>query len=196
MNQKQKKQHQKKILPKKNKPVTSQEINNQKVIIAKIGAPFGVKGALKIYSYTDHPENLFNYNPIYILKDDTYIEIPKILHKEIHSKHTIITLLGCDNRDKAKEYTNQCLYVDRSQFPEIGPNDMYRSDLIGLEVIDENNKILGKVSWIMETGANDVLVIESKPNILIPLLLEQSITKIDTKSGKIYVNSLYIVDNE
>lgn len=128
------------------------------VVMGQIGAPFGIKGWVKVFADTEHPDSLFDY-PIW------YIETPKgwqafeIENAELHTKNMVAKLAGVDDRDVAESFRKRKIGIPRSQLPEPEDGEYYWSDLIGLQVVNLAGEALGQVSELLETGANDVLVV-------------------------------------
>jgi len=99
----------------------------------------------------------------------------------------VVADLGFENRDQAIESKGQILAVDRQQLPQLEENEYYWDDLIGLNVFDLQHNDLGKVIELIETGANDVLVVSGEKERLIPYI-PQVIVKIDLTEKRIEVD--------
>lgn len=129
------------------------------VVMGQIGAPFGIKGWVKVFADTEHPDSLFDY-PVW------YIETPKgwqafeIENAELHTKNMVAKLAGVDDRDVAESFRKRKIGVPRSELPEPEEGEYYWSDLIGLQVVNLAGEALGQVRELLETGANDVLVVQ------------------------------------
>ena len=158
------------------------------IIIGRIGALHGIRGWLKINSYTRPRPNIFMYLPWLVnmdkkwrrlLVDDCRQQGERLLAKIAH----------IDAPEAARPYVNRDLAVLRQQLPPPAEGAYYWHDLIGLSVINQDGRRLGEVKTITETGANDVLVIESGAGqrILIPLLKGIYVQDIDLAAGRIRV---------
>ncbi len=99
-----------------------------------------------------------------------------------------VKIAGCDDRNQAGLYTNAEIGVYREQLPQLGGDEYYWSDLENLTVINQQGIILGQVSHLVETGANDVIVVKGEKEHLIPYILDQFILNIDLKNGRIEVD--------
>ena len=129
------------------------------ITIAKIGAPYGIKGAMKLQNFCESIDAAKRYSPWYILEKQTNkwnILVNKIVNT-INNKH-IIEIPEINSREAAKSFTNRLIGVNRDSFPKTENNEFYWSDLIGLNVVTKDNKNLGVVDHLIETGAHDVLV--------------------------------------
>ena len=135
-------------------------------------------------SHTDPKENLFSYQPWYLKRGNGWQEI-QFTNWQRHNKGLIAQIQGIENREQARELTGENIYTDDAQLPDLEPGEYYWKDLVGLSVINKEDKQLGKVSHLLETGSNDVLVV--KPNAdsiddqerLIPYVPEQFILDIN-----------------
>lgn len=161
-------------------------IDKNKVIIGRIGAAYGVKGWLKIHSFTEPRENIFNYSPWFIKKQDKWQPI-EIAGFAEHTPQMVILFAGCNDRETAQLYTGAEIAIERKQLPKLAQNEYYWSDLEGLTVINTENIVLGTIDYLFETGSNDVLVVKGDKQYLIPFLLDQFILAVDLPNKTILV---------
>ncbi len=178
------------------KPVD--DIADDMVILGRVSGVYGVKGWLKIYSYTEPREAIITYSPWYIrpLHKRTGWEPITLVQGKRHTKTVIVQLDGCDDRDMAQLYTGYEIAVTPSQLqPLDGVNEYYWRDLIGLSVINRQGIALGKVESLIETGANDVLVVRAgdkkqgmRREYLIPWTFEYTIISVDLAQSLIEVD--------
>ena len=157
------------------------------LVMGRITAPYGVKGWLRVNAYTESPENLLDYEPWYLAAGDEWREIQP-LEGRPHGKGLVVRLAGCADRDAAALMAGMDIAVYRSQLPETQDNEYYWSDLIGLEVVTVDGRTLGHVDRLLETGANDVLVVHDERERLIPYIQDEVIKSIDLESGIIRVD--------
>ena len=143
----------------------------QPLIVGRFGKTFGVQGWIKLQSFTTPTDNILKYQPWYIKKRRGW-QILEITGSDFKGETIIIKLPGCNDPETAKRYTNCQIAVDRSQLPEIDENEHYWADLIGMSVVTTKGIKLGIVNSLLETGANDVLVIKGKEEFLLPYVKE------------------------
>lgn len=146
---------------------------------------FGVKGWLKILSYTAPKTNILNYSPWQLRKDEAVQEV-EVVQGNAHGTGVIARLAGIDDRDAAAKLQGADIEILYSQLPESGDGSYYWADLIGLKVVTTQGLDLGSVDHLMETGANDVLVVRGEKERLIPFLQGQTVIRIDL-DGKLLV---------
>ncbi len=149
------------------------------VLVGSIGKPYGVKGWVKVNSYTEPSSNIFLYQPWYLIATDKAPYTLEILHHQIQNQRLIVQFKNCQTPEMAGLLTNHKIYVDRQQFSPLTQQEYYWTDLEGLKVYTCENIYLGIVQTIFATGSNDVLVIEGKKQFLIPFLLDNTIKSID-----------------
>lgn len=162
-------------------------MTNKPIIIGTIGAPYGIKGWVKINSYTDPIENILDYLP-WELHLGNQQKTVNLTQSKFHSKSLIGHIEGCNTPEEARLLTGAKIITLRNQLPKLNENEYYWSDLEGLAVSTVNGALLGKVDHVFATGSNDVIVVEGTKRYLIPFLLEQIIKNIDLE------NKIMIVD--
>lgn len=151
-----------------------------------IGVPFGVRGWVKIHAHTEYSDSLLDYPTWWLGKNGRWREI-KVVNSEVHSKSLVVQLEGCNDRDAAAALRGCEIAIPRDALPEPAENEYYWSDLIGLSVLNTEQQVLGKVSELLETGANDVLVVQGEREMLIPFV-PHVIQEVDLASGTIRVD--------
>lgn len=170
--------------------------------LAKIGAVHGVKGWVRLISYTDPAENILGFSHFYLSpKMIPGSQAPAEALKQIEidesraqGKHFIGHIKGCDDREQAKLFTGCELQVERSVLPDLGNEEYYWYQLEGLRVINLQDETLGTVHHLLETGVNDVLVVRAtqdsidKEERLIPYVREQVIKEVDLEKRVILVD--------
>lgn len=156
------------------------------VIIGKIISAYGIKGWVKIRPFTETAKSFIQYKKQFLSKNQTDWNCIQIEKMKIQGQD-VVADLGFENRDQAIESKGQILAVDRQQLPQLEENEYYWDDLIGLNVYDLQHNDLGKVIELIETGANDVLVVSGEKERLIPYI-PQVIVKIDLTEKRIDVD--------
>jgi len=175
----------------------------EKIILGRITGVYGVKGWVKIFSYTDPMEAIVDYSPWYIRpenrKTSPWIKV-KIKAGKRHAKTVVAKLEHCNDRDGAQAYIGSEIAIEPDQLESLSDkNEFYWRDLMGLRVINQQKVELGVVTKILETGANDVLVVtqeevaEAGQKIvdkehLIPWTMQQAIIAVDLEQGLIEVD--------
>lgn len=167
---------------------------SEKILLGKVGAVYGIKGWVKIHSFTEDPQTIFDYSP-WSLKLGGKENTIELVDWRKHNNGLIAKFNGIDDRDQAQSFVSSEIFVDSSQLPELPEGEFYWRDLIGMTVVTDKGYDLGKVSDIMETGANDVLVVNANRNDgfgkkerLIPYVEDQVILSVDSETKQICVD--------
>jgi len=154
--------------------------------MGRITAPFGVKGWVRIQPDTAAARNLLAYKSWWVGRDDDWREIP-VAEAKVQGSTVVAKFEGCDDRDVAAAWRGQVVAVPRSQLPRTQPGEYYWADLIGLAVVNAGSQDLGRITGVMQTGANDVLVVEGERERLIPFIAGV-IGQVDLDAGVVRVD--------
>ena len=168
---------------------------NDKLIVGKISGVYGVKGWIKVHSDTDPREGIAEYNPWYIKQGGhgkgEWREI-RVESCKRHAKTVIAKLAGVDDRDAAMQLSAALIAIRPDQLQALGKDEFYWRDLIGLRVFNREGIELGTVRRLMETGANDVLVVSREATgdkeHLVPWTPGEAILQVDLELGRLDVD--------
>lgn len=152
-----------------------------RVAMGYIKGVFGIKGWLKIAANTEYSDSLLDYPEWHLVKDgktvNVTLEAGKVVNSELQVKFE-----GINDRDLAFSLRGYTIEIPREAFAPTEEDEYYWTDLVGMTVVNKDHTVLGKVSNLMETGANDVLMIDGEHGqILIPFV-SQYIETVDTGS--------------
>lgn len=176
----------------------SPSADDELVIVGRITSAYGVKGWLKVYSETEPMQGILQYQP-WLLKLNEMDWVPtRVLAGRPHAKGLIVQLQGCDDRNAAEGYRGALIAVNKASLPTLTPGDYYWHQLEGLRVMtdgaDSAQLLLGRVDHLLETGANDVLVVRAcagsidQRERLIPYLVGSVVSSVDVEQGEIQVD--------
>ena len=157
------------------------------VTVGRISGVFGLRGWVKVFSDTDPRDHIVQFDPWYVRIGGQWREM-RIADGHAQGKGVVALLDGIDDRDAASALVGADIAVRREQLPELAQGEYYWSDLIGLNVVTVDGVELGTVDRLMETGANDVLVVKGERERLIPYLPGQVITEVDLENGLLRVD--------
>ena len=161
------------------------EQDRQIVTLGYISGVHGVRGWVKVHSYTEPREAVLKYQP-WILDEGR--STVKVLASKIQPRGVITRLAGIDTVEQARTMVGKTINIVRNQLEDLPENEYYWADLIGLKVTNLEGTELGQVKNLMATGANDVLVVAGEPEILVPFVMEQYIKMVDIPGGTITVD--------
>jgi len=157
------------------------------LVMGRIASPFGVRGWLRINAYTAVADDLLDYSPWYLKLKGQWQAVEPVAGRH-HGKGVVVQLKECHDRDDAAALTGTEIGVYRSQLPPVDADEYYWSDLIGMQVITKEDQVLGVVDHLLETGANDVIVVKGKHECLVPYIREQVVESVDLENRIIRVD--------
>ena len=168
--------------------MTSKYDEQKRVTLGRISGLHGVSGWLKIYSYSRPKENIFSYNPWQLQNAANGWVSHRVSNWKVQGKGLLAQFEEIDNRDLSQSFIGSEIAVLREDLPNLNEDEYYWCDLIGLEVVNQAEDLLGTIVEIKETGANDVLVVKGQTKYLIPLLSGSVVKKVDREQGRMLVD--------
>jgi 16S rRNA processing protein RimM len=159
----------------------------QHVSVGKISGVFGVKGWVKVFSFTDPRENILTYSP-WLLKKGDETKAVNVVDGQLQGKTIVAQLAGVNDRDQAANLIGWDIFISQGQLPKAAKGEYYWSELIGLAVETIDGVQLGVIDSLLETGANDVIIVQGERERVIPFLQGQTIINVDLNAGKIIVD--------
>jgi 16S rRNA processing protein RimM len=164
------------------------------VVVGRLTTPYGLKGWIKVHSFTEPRENLLGYRNCQINRQGVWQALEVEAGKE-HGNGLIMKLKGIETPEQARLYSGSDLAVPVSELPPLQDDEIYWRQLEGLRVISEPGEVLlGTIDHLFETGANDVVVVKpcagsiDDRERLIPYLLERVVKSIDLPAGVMKVD--------
>ncbi|MBC7624639.1 MAG: ribosome maturation factor RimM [Aeromicrobium sp.] len=164
------------------------------VVMARIAAPFGIKGWLKLQTFTEYANSLDHFDSWFVSSANGWQEV-EVEDFAVNVKSVVAKLKGIDDRTAAEQIGKRDIAVPRSWLDQPDGDEYYWIDLIGASVVNESGELLGNIETLMETGANDVLVVRSAKNagnsagnteILIPFV-SQYLANVDRQNKVVTV---------
>jgi 16S rRNA processing protein RimM len=160
------------------------------VPVGKITGAFGVRGWVKVFSFTEPRQNILSYTPLYISRKGEWIEV-KVTGGRTQGKGVVMGLENVTDRDHVLPLMGAELAIKNTQLKPTEKDEFYWSDLVGLTVINLQEQLLGQVDHLLETGANDVLVVKESgkdDERLIPFVMEEIVKLVDLDNKFIRVD--------
>jgi 16S rRNA processing protein RimM len=167
--------------------ICSSNKSEKDITLGYISGLYGVKGMVKVYSFTGARENILKYKT-WRLEKDGKTSFYKLEAGKKHGKGIVAKLETINDRDEAAKLIKANIVISRDELPKLPKGEYYWSDLIGLEVFNIEGKSYGTVDHLFETGANDVVVVKGEKEILIPFIQGDYIKQIDLEKGTILVD--------
>ncbi len=169
-------------------------MTSPRIEVGRLGAAHGVHGWLRVQSFTDPPERLFEWQR-WMLQRQTGdraaasrepLEVT-VLQARPQRGAWVVKLEGVDGRDEASRLTGLMVLVERAQLPPSSGREHYRADLVGFEVRNVEGALLGVVEHFIDTPANAVMVIKGTREHLVPVT-SQHVLKVDDTARAVLVD--------
>jgi 16S rRNA processing protein RimM len=155
--------------------------------MGRISGLFGVRGWVKVYSYTEPRAGILDYSPWYIKRSGEWVE-QEVRSGHPQGKRIVAHLVDFEDRDQAAQLLGCEIAVRRDQLPPLTTGEYYWSDLEGLQVENLDGVDLGRISHLFETGANDVIVVQGDREYLIPYTWGNAVREVDLAKGLMIVD--------
>lgn len=157
------------------------------VILGRVSGIFGVRGWIKVFSHTAPRDGILNYSPWFLGENGSWLEC-RLLEGKTLSKGIVARIAGYEDRDRTAQLIGRDIAVRRNQLPVLEQDEYYWSDLEGLRVRNLDGADLGVVSYLFDTGANDVMVVRNARERLIPYVWGQVVKRVELEAGGILVD--------
>ncbi len=158
------------------------------LVVGKLRRPHGVHGEMVMDVYTDFPERLEEGVSVYI--GEAY-QLALIKSLRRHGDALLLAFNGYNSPEEVGVFRNQLVYVRSDDRPALPEGDYYHHQIVGLRVVDKSGVTIGTIMEILETGANDILVVEKedRSELLVPVI-DSVVLKIDLPAGEVCVDLL------
>lgn len=157
------------------------------LVMGRVSGVFGIRGWVKVWSYSDPRENLLEY-PVWQLRLTGGWRPVRVLEGKVHGKALVVRLEGCEDREAARALIDADIAIRREELPLLPQGEYYWGELEGLRVETLEGRVLGVVDHLIETGANDVLVVRGERERLIPYLPGDVVREVDLEQGTLRVD--------
>jgi len=159
----------------------------RRIEVGRLGAAHGVRGWLRVQSFTDPPQRLFEWKSWRLESEKGPARDVKLLEVRPQGKGWIAKLEGVDERDGAARLTGQMILVERELLPPAEGREHYRDDLVGFEVKNVEGVLLGAVDHFLDTPGNAVMIIKGVREYLVPVTREH-LRSVDKDARKVVVD--------
>jgi 16S rRNA processing protein RimM len=158
------------------------------IAVGKVRRPHGVTGEFVVEIYTDFPERLKPGKVLYAGEKHNPVTIRS---ERVHAEGLLMAFEGYSTPEQVGRFRNQILYIPKAERSDLPEGEFYYDELLGLRVVDETGNLLGELTEIMETGANDVYVVtDSKGKELLLPAISEVVLDIDLPGGMMKVHLL------
>ncbi|HEX5961055.1 MAG TPA: ribosome maturation factor RimM [Rhodanobacteraceae bacterium] len=162
----------------------------RRVLLGRIVGVHGVRGGLKLESFTEPRLAIFDYKPWLLERDGGRFEEIAEVQGHARGKGIVATLPDVVDRETASALVGVRVWIPRGALPDLPPGEYYQADLEGLRVVNTAGDDLGRVSHLFDNGAHDVLMTrdEAGRERLIPYVMDVYVKSVDLDAGRITVD--------
>jgi 16S rRNA processing protein RimM len=155
------------------------------ICVARIGAPHGVRGAVKLWTFTEDPLAVKRYGPLMTKDGARQFEVT---HAREAKDHLVASFRGVTTREEAEKLNGIELYIAREKLPATDDDEYYHADLIGLAAVTSANEPLGRVIAIHNFGAGDIIEIAPPQGVTMLLPFTNAVVPtVDLKGGRVVI---------
>jgi 16S rRNA processing protein RimM len=155
------------------------------ICVARIGAPHGVRGAVKLWTFTEDPLAVRHYGPLLTKDGARQFEVT---HVREAKGHLVATLKGIATREEAERLNGVELYVAREKLPDTSADEYYHADLIGLAAVNAAGEPLGRVIAIHNFGAGDIIEVAPSDGATMLLPFTNAVVPtVDLEGGRVVI---------
>ena len=169
--------------------------DDKKIYLGKITGAHGIKGWLKIQSFSSPPENILNY-PQWIINNQGEEECYSVEQGRKQNNKIVVKLEKIDDRNTAESLINSKIQILRSDLPKLSNENYYWSDLVGLSVLNSEEKVIGRIESLIETKANDIMVINTSKDerVLVPFVMHEIIKEVNLELNYVKIDWSIVSD--
>ena len=157
------------------------------ILLGRVSGLFGVKGWIKIHSYTHPRENIVNFGRWNLRRGDDHAPV-EVEDGRLQGRTVVAKLKGIEDRDQASTLIGAEIVVQRNDLPPCQPGEYYWADLEGMGVRTVKGDELGTIDHLFSTGAHDILVVEGERQRLIPFVKQRVVHRVDLHRGLVVVD--------
>jgi len=157
------------------------------IVMGRILAPFGVKGWVKVETFSESPENLARHQSWWIGSEGDWREC-RVAETERQGSRLVARLEGCESPEAAAKYRGREIAVPREALPPAGAGEFYQADLVGLEVWNLMEERLGTVTGLFSNGAHEVMRVAGEEGERLVPFIPHVVREIDMHAGRIRVD--------
>lgn len=164
-------------------------MDNKFVLVGEVVRPQGIKGKLKVRPLADL-DVFYTAKGVYLEKGKEPTVYYKVLSSQLHKGAVLLALEGVETMSRAKELVGSRLFAEMSALEKLPEGEYYWFQIIGLDVLTEEGRLLGKVAEILPTGSNDVYVVRDRSKEYLIPAIDQVVKFIDVSAGKIVISPM------
>jgi 16S rRNA processing protein RimM len=162
-------------------------MTNRRVLVGRFGAPHGVKGEVRLQSFTKIPDAIAGYRPLTDASGARQFALKSV--RRVKDSLLVARIAGIDDRTSAEGLANIELFLPRDSLPPTSDDEFYLADLIGLSALDQNRAPLGRIKNVHDFGGGDILEIEpvARAETLLFPFTRDVVPEVDVAGGYVII---------
>lgn len=160
---------------------------NDMLRVGVLVKPHGLAGEVKVYPTTDEPEKFTSLKKVYIKTKNETLTL-KIDKAHYFKQFVIVHFEGLDRIEDIEPLMKKDLWIDREEAVDLEENEYYIADLLGMKVVTDEGKELGKIKDVMDTGANDVYIVQTAGGEVLLPAIRECILNVDVENDLMTVH--------
>ncbi len=165
-------------------------MKGQYIIIGRVSGLHGIKGKLRIHYYNETRSDFLSYRKVYLEDRDGHVQPYEIQEAKIHKKCISARLKGCEGIADAEKFIGASVLVKRENLPPLEEGEYYWFEIIGMDVVTDDGRLLGRVETILPTGSNDVYLVQGSGGEWLIPATEEVIVRVDRDKGQMVIHPI------
>ncbi len=165
-------------------------MKDQYIIIGRVSGLYGIKGKLRIHYYNEIRSDFLSYRKVYLEDREGNVQTYEIQEAKIHKKFISARLKGCEGIADAEKLIGASVLVKRKNLPSLEEGEYYWFEIIGMDVVTDEGRLLGKVKTILPTGSNDVYLVQGSGGERLIPATEEVIVRVDRDKGQMVIHPI------
>jgi 16S rRNA processing protein RimM len=157
--------------------------------IGKVLKPWGLKGAVSVYSYAESPESFLRISVLYVQNEGGTTELP-LLEAKRHKKGVLLRFKGRERIEDVEDLVGLTLYMDKQELPPLEEGEYYWHELIGMEVFTEAGRPVGRLEKVLDTGSHDVYVVVNEGREVLVPAIRDVVRKVDVPGRTMIIHAV------
>ena len=165
-------------------------MKGQYIIIGRVSGLHGIKGKLRIRYYNETRSDFLWYRKVYLEDRDGHVQAYEIQEAKIQKKFISVRLKGCEGIADAEKLIGSSVLVKRKNLPPPEKGEYYWFEIIGMDVLTDDGRLLGRVKTILRTGSNDVYLVQGSGREWLIPATEEVIVRVDRDKGQMVIHPI------
>ncbi len=165
-------------------------MKGQYITIGRVSGPHGIQGNLKIRYYNERRSDFLSYREIYLEDRDGHVKSYEIQEARVRKKFISARLKGCEGIADAEKFIGASVLVKRENLPPLGEGEYYWFEIMGMDVVTDEGRALGRVEAILPSGGNDAYVVRGSGREWLIPAIQEVIIRVDRDKGQLVIHPM------